>query len=260
MEYVHSTALGISSGAIEVSLLQPLLYWKNAIQQGIPLTLNPAILYRGLGMSILNMSVNTGLQFPLTAAATSLITGGQSRRLTSSEMILSGCLGGLVSGFACSPMELVMIQQQRHGGTLVNTARTIVSTGGSQLLFRGLLMTCGREGVFTAGYLGVAPALSRELAEEYEYGEAQAKIISAVAGGVLAGTLSHPMDTIKTCMQGDIEGKVYRGLRHTASIVYREGRMYKGWAWRTSRMICSVFIFNECRLRLSPLLSPWLCN
>lgn len=43
---VECTALGIIGGIIEVSLLQPILYLKNASQQGLPFTLDPKLLYR----------------------------------------------------------------------------------------------------------------------------------------------------------------------------------------------------------------------
>ena len=47
-------------GTIEVVILQPMLYCKNATQQGLPLTLNPAVLYRGIAVSIGNMAVSAG--------------------------------------------------------------------------------------------------------------------------------------------------------------------------------------------------------
>ncbi len=37
----ENALLGTVGGCIEVSLLQSLNYWKNALQQGKPLTLNP---------------------------------------------------------------------------------------------------------------------------------------------------------------------------------------------------------------------------
>ena len=61
---LESVGLGVAAGTIEVCCLQPMLYCKNATQQGLPFTLNPAILYRGLTMSIMNMSILTGVQFP----------------------------------------------------------------------------------------------------------------------------------------------------------------------------------------------------
>ena len=66
-------------------MLQPMLYAKNATQQGIALTLNPAVLYRGVGVSIGNMAVLTAAQFPLSAAIGKAITGGEDRPLTRGE-------------------------------------------------------------------------------------------------------------------------------------------------------------------------------
>jgi len=48
-----------------------------ASQQGLGFTLDPRILYRGLAMSVGNMAILTGLQFPLTGAVRSLMTGGK---------------------------------------------------------------------------------------------------------------------------------------------------------------------------------------
>jgi len=99
----------MGAGTIEVCLLQPMLYCKNATQQGLPFTLNPRTLYRGLGMSVINMSVLTGVQFPLTGTVSKLITGDSDRPMSSKEKILAGFLGGAISGIVCAPMELVMI-------------------------------------------------------------------------------------------------------------------------------------------------------
>ena len=53
-----------------------------------------------------------------------------------------------------------MIQQQRNGGGLLSTGGRIVSEHGVMTLFRGLFTSCGREGLFTAGYLGAAPVIA----------------------------------------------------------------------------------------------------
>ena len=63
-------------------------------------------------MSVINMSVITGAQFPLTGMCTKLVTGNSQRPLTAAEKIGTGFVGGAISGFLCAPMELVMIQQQ----------------------------------------------------------------------------------------------------------------------------------------------------
>ena len=100
----ENTAVGMSAGVIEVVLLQPMLYCKNATQQRLPFTMDPRILYRGVGMSVVNMGVLTGVQFPITGFIQRLCTGGAERKLKSSEQISCGFGGGFISGFICAPM------------------------------------------------------------------------------------------------------------------------------------------------------------
>jgi hypothetical protein len=169
----ENTMIGLATGAIDVSTTQWVLYCKNASQQGLPLTMNPRILYRGYTMSLTNMCVLSGLQFPLTAIATGIFTGGKQRKLSDSEEIGSAFIGGVLSGFICAPMELVMIQQQRYGTSLFSTPSKIIGDAGIGALFgRGLAMSCGREGVFTAGMLGLGPTLRRQ-AEEAGCGQCE---------------------------------------------------------------------------------------
>lgn len=53
-----------------------MLYCKNATQQNLALTLNPAMLYRGVVTSATNMAIITGVQFPLTGVISKIISGG----------------------------------------------------------------------------------------------------------------------------------------------------------------------------------------
>jgi hypothetical protein len=97
------------------------------------------------------MSVLTGIQFPLFGVISHLFTGGGSRKLTATEQISAGFLGGALSGIACAPMELVLIQQQKFGGTVFGTPARLVQGHGAGSMFRGFLTASGREGIFTAG-------------------------------------------------------------------------------------------------------------
>jgi hypothetical protein len=255
---VENMGVGVVSGAIEVIILQPMLYCKNATQQGLKLSLDPRVLYRGIGMSVTNMSILTGLQFPLTGMVANVMTGGANRQMSGSEQIGAGFLGGAISGLACAPMELSMIQQQRFGGSLLGTPMRIVSEFGLLTLMRGLVTSCGREGLFTAGVLGIAPVFANTLKEDYGFNEL-AKPCGAVGAGVVAATLSHPLDTIKTCMQGDIERKQYGTLTETAKTLLKEGgpqRFFSGWHWRTGRMICAVYLLSSCKDIFAPIMFP----
>lgn len=251
-------AAGFVTGAIEVIILQPMLYCKNATQQGLPLTLDPRTLYRGVFMSVGNMATLTMLQFPLTGAVKKAITGGAERPLSDAEKLGSAFIGGGLSGFACAPMEGIMIQQQRFGKSLLATPGLMIQEAGPLGLMRGLFMSCGRESIFTMGYLGMGPVFSGKFMDQ-GYSQVTSKLAGSICGGVIAATLSHPMDTMKTCMQGDIQRKTYGTLTQTFSTLMKNGgpsRFFSGWTWRTGRMCCAMGIMTECSVRVPKLLFP----
>jgi len=258
MNPMETTIVGASAGVIEVVMLQPILYWKNAAQQGLPLSMDPRKLYRGLTMSVINMATLTGLQFPLTGAVSKAITGGDPRPLSDGEKVGAAFVGGFLSGFACGPFEFTMIQQQRYGGSLLGTPARIVSSFGAGAMGRGLTMSCGREGIYTAGVLGTCPVFTKKL-EERGWSNKTAKMGASIGAGVLSASLSHPMDTIKTCLQGDIERKKFTTNVGTFKTLMSEAgasAFFRGWSFRTGRMILAIGIMNECKLQLSPLFFP----
>jgi len=218
------------------------------------------VLYRGIGMSIINMGVLTGVQFPITGSASQLITGGVARKLSDNEKVAAGFIGGAVSGVICAPMELIMIQQQRHGGSLLHQGGRILGEFGAPGLFRGLVTSCGREGFFTAGYLGLGPVFAEKLSGAYPGLQRKASdFLGASCAGMIAATLSHPLDTIKTCMQGDVERRKFGSLGGTARTLLREegaGRFFSGWGWRTVNCILAIFIIGQLKDSLAPVLFP----
>jgi len=258
--FVHEkVAIGVSAGVLDITLTQWMIYGKNAAQQRIAFSFDPKVLYRGYSMSTTNMCVLYGLQFPLTGMVTHMITQGKERRLSGSEQLLAGFLGGAMSGFVCAPMELVMIQQQKFGTSLVGTAIRIVQKSGMTGMFRGLLMSCGREGAFAAGTLGIMPTIKRYAVEELGMSQSTGSMAGALCGGIVVGTLSHPLDTIKTCQQGDLMHSQYKGVVHTTRALTSEAgvrRFFSGWSWRTGRMVIQTLLFDITVSKLSPVLFP----
>jgi len=263
----QNTKLGMYCGSLEVMLLQPILYLKNATQQRLPLTLNPRYLYRGLSSSIANMGALTAIQFPLTSTVKKVMLGGNAtkRKLTDFEKISASFTGGFLSGIVCTPIELVMIQQQRNGGTILRTPSQIIKTYGGSKLMRGLLPSCVREGFWTCAYLGVGPVLSSRLQSDYNFNLWQAKIGGSIIGGIFAATVSHPADTIKTCMQGDLGNETYKGVIDTGKRLIQQSkleggygmeRFFSGLHWRIGRSILSIFVIMELMERITPVLYP----
>ena len=60
--------IGATAAVAETLLLQPTLYCKNALALGWKLTMNPLILYRGIGASLCNEVGQMSLQFTFAGA------------------------------------------------------------------------------------------------------------------------------------------------------------------------------------------------
>ena len=56
---------------------------------------------------------------------------------------------------------------QRHGGSLIYQFGRILKEFGVTTLFRGLFTSCGREGIFCAGYMGLGPVFSEGLRSRF---------------------------------------------------------------------------------------------
>lgn len=253
---------GALCGTTDVTLLQSTNYWKNAVQQGLPFTLNPTVLYRGYFANVANNAGCLAAQFGLNGVFRKLITGGSNRPLSDTEMIAGGIFAGALSGVICGPIELVMIQQQRKGGGLMGTTMDMMK-GGPRTFFRGTLAMCAREGIYCGGFMGAMPvlrgAIQRNFSDSVGKTEDSARFAAAMIAGPVSGILSHPPDTLKTCMQGDIEQATYKGYVQTARVVVRERgvtALWGGFPWRCFRQICCLMLFDKMASNLQPVLFP----
>mmetsp|Transcript_9571 Transcript_9571/g.17466 ORF Transcript_9571/g.17466 Transcript_9571/m.17466 type:complete len:230 (-) Transcript_9571:36-725(-) len=220
---LENAMLGMTAGVIEVACLQPLNYWKNAAQQGLPLSLNPRHLYRGLGPNCVNMGSCTMLQFVFGGKIKSLITGGVTRDLSIAEEMGAGLAAGGLSALVGSPLELVMIQQQRKGNNILATAGSLLNPS----IGRGFVGCAVREGLWTVGYLSIPPIVRNfmrtNMPDTFDSDD-KARVPAALTGALFACYLTQPFDTVKTCMQGDIERKTYGSFSQTFSAL--KGQSY----------------------------------
>ena len=249
---IQNCVVGIIAGCIQCSLDHPLITAKNMVQQNLPLSLNPRILYRGTVADMFGLSSLTANQFFGTGAIKNLILEHKrsGHRLTRSDILLSSLGGGLLSGIIVSPWELSMIHQQRDGGQLVRHLHAI-SRQNVRLLTRGMVPSMCREGIFTCGYLGANPLL-----EHYVDGDGMAhKFGCAMVSGVAAVLLSHPFDTINTCMKGDLHSSTYRGVAHSFRHIYGHyglRRIYAGASFRFGTVVLAFFVFNRVMEFVAP--------
>ena len=258
-EFQNAT-VGMTVGVVEVLMLQPFNYAKNMAQQKQPISLNPLTMYRGVGANCVNMGSCTMIQFAVGGKIKNIITGGdKTRKLTVLEEMGSGIGAGLTSALVGGPLELIMIQQQRKGGSSLATFKTVASPN---LFYRGLMGMAVREALWTCGYLSIPPIVRGYLMENYPdtfTSNDKARIPAALLGGLFACYLTQPFDTVKTCMQGDIERKMYGSFSETAKVLYGESGIpgfYRGATFRYGRMVCAVFIMDTLKDMIGPLLYP----
>jgi len=257
--------IGTIAAFIEGVLLQPTLYWKNAKAQNLPFTLDVRLLYRGTAASIFNECQMMGLQFGLTGFFQKVFkSGGPSDqvKLTRGQEFGGAACGGIFTAFFASPMELIMIQQQKNGGSFLKTPVNIISNYGiaRRGMLRGLLGTMGRDCIYVCGMLGVTPIVQDYLMENHGVGAKTASFYASMLGGVAAAVPSHPFDCVKTCMQGDIKGEKYSSFSNTFKILWNEGgvkRMFNGCFWRTVNVTATVYVANECKNYLSPVVAKY---
>lgn len=252
----QNTLLGITAAFIEGIILQPTVYWKNAKALKLPFSFNPLVLYRGTVASIFNECQMMGLQFGFTGFYQKLLINSSSSKFEAKvQEFVSASLGGISGAFFACPVELIMIQQQINGGTSVGTLLTVLNR---KKIFRGLIPTIARDSIYVTGMLGVTPVVQKYLIEKKDFSVSAAGFHASLIGGVLAALPSHPFDIVKTCMQAkDLNApkEEILNVRETIGRLYSDGgmrRIYSGGAWRTFNITATVYVANECRVRMSP--------
>ncbi|BAM82264.1 carnitine carrier Crc1p [Cyanidioschyzon merolae strain 10D] len=255
--------IGALAGVIELCIQQPTIYFKNQIQRSAEIVFRPSHWYRGLFVNAASIAPITGIQFAGTGIGRNFFAArhadaGSDTGLSNGEKIAAACFGGALSATVSSPAELVMIQQQKRGTTLVSEFVNVARQGPFRL-YKGFLATAIREGIYTGGYLGLAPVLRAEIEARTGGPGVVAFASSGIIAGVVAASASQWADTIKTIQQADIPhpgdpnetpdvGKRYRNFFQTARKVYQEKQsirfFFSGLVPRGIRTVGAVFILN----------------
>lgn len=274
----ENLSVGATAGAIEITIQQPTIALKNAMQTGAPLPRSIPAFYRGLGVNVVSIAPITAVQFTLTAALTAVVlshrpalpawvygpnapvpepTGaaasaaaagdqrpsphpvhaeGESAapprlavasdaieaveaaadavaaatpdptdggdRLSPAAAAAVAATAGAASAILTAPAEHMIVVQQAKALSLPAAARALAASAavrGVTHPWRGFWATAGRDALYTAAYMGVAGS------------GAGLGVLGGIGVGVAVGVATHPLDTIKTRMQGDVPGGWWRG-------------------------------------------------
>jgi solute carrier family 25 (mitochondrial 2-oxodicarboxylate transporter), member 21 len=142
------------------------------------------------------------------------------------------------------PVDVTMIHQQKLGMSPLGAISHLARTFGVTSLWRGLAPTAIREAIYTAGYLALTPVFTAKLMQRPGWEESYfpSSVLGAMGAGVIANVASHPIDTAKTVLQADVEGRQYRSTLQSMGQIYRTNGLmgfYLGDIARTART-CGV--------------------
>jgi hypothetical protein len=231
----------------------PVLTWKFCSQEGRPLPSTLGGYYRGVAVQAGNVAPITAVQMFLNGLFEKKVFGAtDTKPLNDLEKMGAACLAGACSSVIYSPVDLTMIHQQKRSLGPVQTLQWIYQTHGVASIWRGVSAMALREGIYTAGYLGLAPVLTKRISEMP--GREESHLGNTLIGSCVAGTVSalltHPTDTAKTVYQADIEGVQYKSASNAAPQLYKEAGIrafYRGGLARTIRLCGAFFIVSSMR-------------
>jgi hypothetical protein len=250
---VENIGVGMVGGVTETCLLMPVLTAKFCLQEGRPLPTNIGGWYRGVGVQAGNVAPVTAVQVFLNGVIEKYVFGATDTQPLSNTMkIVGSTMAGAGSAVLYSPVDLVNIQQQKLVKSPIDTAKYIMGNHGFFSLWRGVSAMAVREGIYTAGYLGLAPVLSSYFStmpgREDKY--LQNAIGACAIAGVTASLVTHPVDTAKTNVQADLAGKTFSSAIQAMPKLYAEGGIpafYRGGLARCIRTVGAFIVVSSMR-------------
>lgn len=208
--------------------------------------------------ALCNIGATTGVQFFLTGIFQDLIAG--TRPMTENERVLTAFLGGAASGVPCSLWELIMIQQQRFGGSLVGTPARLIKDHGVTVFSRGMTLCCLRESGYCVTMLAATPVIQERIQQQYAgvISKDTALAIGSIVSGFVGAAATHPLDTMKTCMQGDVGREKYTNATQSGKLLIAErgvaNGLFSGLAWRASLIATAFFLVNKFKQDAGPMI------
>lgn len=159
--------------------------------------------------------------------------------LSMNQMALAGFISAIPTTLVTAPTERIkVVLQTSSEGSFINSAKTIVKTGGISSLFKGSLATLARDGPGSALYFA-----SYEISKKYlnkinpsstttDSSSTDVNIANVCIAGGIAGMSMwlavFPIDTIKTKLQAS-EGGVSQSMITATRDIYRTRGGIKGF-------------------------------
>lgn len=260
---IENIFIGIVGGAVEVTVDQPLVRFKNELQKRkkgekvfTRQMFSRQALYGGYSANAVGMAGVTAVQVAANEGIKNKISQNGQRQLSTVEKFASAFAAGSMSAFVACPSELVMDRHydnvkdfkaeqeaemkmgktsaSKPTPTYFNTMTKMVRSQGMPVFYRGIFQTMMRDGGFTAGYAAGAKYF-KDKYMPYTNKEWMAAVAGGCTAGVLSAVVTHPFDTWKTRSQAGQttqpwQGSVYKSVEF----------MYQGFTPRATRVVMAV--------------------
>ena len=246
----HNAMMGAFGSTVEVLIQHPLLTYKNSIQSNFNLRCNLKCMYKGVGINALTMGPITSMQFAGFGFLYNFLHKNNVCQSDNIISIISSTSAGILSGFIAGPTELLIVQQQKYDQSFSKSFLNIKQNYGYKYFSKGLFPCIFRESVYVFGFCTLTPFFEKKLITHipkyYKEKIVRTSLTASVMSGLIAGSISHPFDTIKTYSQSHIDTNSISLIKN---IVKKEGIgfLYKGIMPRSFRIAGTFFIINECK-------------
>eukprot|EP00729_Bicosta_minor_P023091 gene23091-16511_t len=214
-----------------------------------PMVWKPSLAYRGVLINAASIAPISGLQYAANGSLQKLFVSMSGNERPGELQKLAVAIGaGAISSLIVTPAELIMISQQRLGGSVASTLKDVWSTSGLRGMMRGFAPTTWRE----MGWTGV-----QEDSKFFRRNEVASAAFASIAAGQITAIITQPFDVVKSLMQADrgISAPMRaRSSFDTAKLLYQEGgsrAFFRGLPARAARLCGAVFILGESQFQIS---------
>ncbi len=239
---MQQAASASAAACIELSVGHPLWTIKVGLQKGLPFTLSPSVLYRGVLGNLASMIPITVMQLASKNVIKNTVFS-DSKQSSAFQNVASAAGGGAFAATLACPVEMVMTNMKEGGPGFVSTTHSLMNQGGVGRLYSGFIMTALRDGCFLVGFAAL-PGVLQPFLQTVVKQDGYANSLSKVASGVTAAVCSQAFDTIKTAQQTSETGmKFFDAIKKP----YVEQGLYgyfKGGLPRGMRVASAVCIMS----------------
>ncbi|MDF1683651.1 MAG: solute carrier family 25 protein [Legionellaceae bacterium] len=237
-----SIFIGYASGLTRVMFTHPVWSMKVRAQQTLPFTLDPRILYKGVGVSAVTYPLTVIIQIELNQFLQQACSTPPSKF----QQVGSAFLAGIGASLINCPIEYSVIQQGLAKKSFYESTAHILKTYGVKRFFTAQLATTLRDSPFGAFFLAAPPFIEPYIQPYIKQREVTSWIAGSISGAG-ATLFTQPFDTVKTIQQSASEA-----LSCTQAIqkIYKNHGVlgfFKGGTERGAMVMTSIAVLNTTR-------------